>query len=228
MSSTRTIAAILGICIISPGFTLIIMNYIKNHSNQNENGKVFKTYHVHEGFVGIIFLAIAFLFLMIRYFLIQYKVIRGELRIFLAIPMVLLYLFLFSGSFLVIRDRRDIIKFKFIEQRDLININDEGTAFSPITADSIPFFKPPKLLFYPFGILFNSLSVNMLFHGTLFLPEKIFGLKHEIVVYIGFILCIISSGMIGWDWYRLFAKIYPNIYQEIEQILNGLRNKSTE
>ena len=223
LSTIRTFAAILGICIISPGFTLYIMKYIKNHSNQNDKGKVFRNYHIHEGFVGIIFVSIAFLLLMIRYLLIQYEVMREELRIFLAITMVLLYLFLFSGSFLIFRDRRDIIKFKFIERREILNNNEEGTVFSPITADSIQFFKSPKMLCYPLGILINSFSVNMLIHGTLFLPEKIFGLKNESVVLIGFILCIISSGIIGVDWYRLFAKIYPKFYQEIEQVLNSLR-----
>ena len=223
LSTIRTSAAILGICIISPGFTLYIMKYIKNHSNQNDKGKVFRNYHIHEGFAGIIFVIIAFLLLMIRYLLIQYEVFREELRIFLAITIVLLYLFLFSGSFLIFRDRRDVIKFKFIEQREIINNNDTGTVFSPITADSIQFFKSPKLLCYPLGILVNSFSVNMLMHGTLFLPEKIFDLKNETVVLIGFILCIISSGIIGVDWYRLFAKIYPRLYQEVEQVLNSLR-----
>jgi hypothetical protein len=113
-------------------------------------------------------------------------------------------------------------------QREPINNIDGETVFSPITSNSIYFFTPPKLLLYPFAILLNSFSVNMLFHGTLFLPEMIFGLKHEIVVLIGFILCIISSGIIGLDWYRLFAKIYPNHYQETQQILNNLRNQSTE
>jgi len=223
-STIRNSAAFLGICIISPGFTLYIMKYIKNHSNQNDKGKVFRNYHIHEGFVGIIFVIIAFFLLMIRYLLIQYEVMREELRIFLAITMILLYLFLFSGSFLIFRDRRDIIKLKFIEQREIkINNNDAWTVFNPITAESVQFFKSPKLLFYPFGILFNSFSVNMLIHGTLFLPEKIFDLKNEIVVLIGFILCIISSGIIGVDWYRLFAKLYPKFYKEIEQVLNNLR-----
>ena len=223
LSTIRTFAAIIGICIISPGFTLYIMKYIKNHSNQNDKGKVFSNYHIHEGFVGIIFVIIAFLLLMIRYLLIQYEVMREELRIFLAITMVLLYLFLFSGSFLIFRDRRDIIKFKFIERREIINNNETGAVFSPITVDSIHFFKSPKILIYPLGILINSFSVNMLMHGTLFLPERIFGLKHEIVVLIGFILCFISSGIIGVDWYRLFAKFYPKFYQEIEQVLNRLQ-----
>jgi len=222
-STIRNSAAFLGICIISPGFTLYIMKYIKNHSNQNDKGKVFRNYHIHEGFVGIIFVIIAFLLLMIRYLLIQYEVMREELRIFLAITMVLLFLFLFSGSFLIFRDRRDIIKFKFIERREILNNNDTWTVFNPITAESVQFFKSPKLSCYPLGILVNSFSVNMLIHGTLFLPEKIFGLKNEIVVLIGFILCIISSGIIGVDWYRLFAKIYPKLYKEIEQVLKSLR-----
>lgn len=223
MSTSRTIAALLGICIIAPGFTLYIMKYIKNHSSQNEKGKVFRKYHIHEGFVGIIFVVIAFLLLMIRYLLVKYEVIREELRIFLAITMILLYLFLFSGSFLIFRDRKDIIKFKFIERRENISYNDKETVLGPINSNSIHFFKSPKLLIYPSGILINSFSVNMLIHGTLFLPEEIFGLKHELVVLIGFILCIISSGIIGIDWYRLFAKIYPKLSQEIKQVLESLQ-----
>ena len=156
--------------------------------------------------------------------MIQHEVLRKQLRIFLALDMILLYLFLFSGSFLVFRDRRDVLKLKFIEKRNSFNDIDNSSVFSPITLDSIHFFKSPRIPYYPIGIVINSFSVNLLIHGTDFLGPKIFSLTLETIVLIGFILCFIAGFMIGMDWYRLFAKLYPNLYSEIEQILNGLKN----
>lgn len=49
----RDSTTIISICILCPGFTLNQIKFIKNHSNQNEKGKVFKNYHIHEGFIGI-------------------------------------------------------------------------------------------------------------------------------------------------------------------------------
>ena len=161
---------------------------------------------------------------MIRYLMIQHEVLKKQLRIFLALDMILLYLFLFSGSFLVFRDRRDVLKLKFIEKRNSLNDINNSSVFSPITLDSIHFFKSPRIPYYPIGIVINSFSVNLLIHGTDFLGPKIFSLTLEAIVLIGFILCFIAGFMIGMDWYRLFAKLYPDLYSEIEQILNGLKN----
>ena len=225
-STIRDSAAILCISILSPGFTINIIKYIKNNSNQNREKKVFKNYHIHESFVGILFVSMAFILLIIRYRMIQYEIMKKRLRIFLAIDMILLFLFLFSGSFLMFRDRKDLIRLIFIEIRKYQYENKVSSIFSPITPDSIPFFTSPRILYYPFGILLNSFSVNIFIHGTDFLPEGLFGLTHETIVLLGFILCFIAGGLIGIDWYRLFAKIYPELYQEFESVLKDLKKEA--
>jgi len=219
----REVATIFCISILSPGLTLSFIKYIKNNSNQEKKRKVFPKYHIHEGFVGILFVIIAIFLWIMRYIMIQHKILKNELRIYLAIDMILLFLFLFSGSFLIFRDRGDLIRLKFIEKRTNDDYTNLSSVFNPINSESIKFFKSPRLLLYPFGILLNSFSVNLLIHGTDFLPEIVFNINHEILVLIGVILCFIAGGMLGIDWYRLFAKLYPNLYQEFEQILNELK-----
>ncbi|MFX1572322.1 MAG: hypothetical protein ACFFB0_06200 [Promethearchaeota archaeon] len=219
----RDSATIISISVLAPGVALNQIKYIKNHSNQNEKGKIFKNYHIHEGFVGIIFVILAIILLITFYIFIQYKIMNNELKVILAITMILLYLFLFSGSFLIFRDRRDLVNLKMIERRNSTIENNTLSIFNPITQDSIEFFKTPRFLLYPYGLLLNSLSLNMLIHGTDFLLEEIFSLKYEVIVFLGFIFCFIGGVLMGIDWYRLFGKIYPVEFKEIEKILNELR-----
>ena len=219
-SGVRDFAALISLSILAPGLTLNIIKFIKNNSNKNRKRKVFRENHVHEGFVGILFFIFGVSLLIVRYLLMEYEVFRKRLRIFLALDMILMYLFLFSGSFLIFRDRRDIVRLKFIEKRDISKDIHNSSVFSPITRDSVHFFTPPRIIYYPFGILINSFSVNFLIHSTDLLSVKIFGLSEETIVLIGFFLGIVAGFMIGLDWYRLFAKLYPELYNEIEEILN--------
>lgn len=220
------VTSIMSIAILAPGLSLNFIKYIRNNSDATKKRKIFQNYHIHEGFIGILFVIIACCLWIIRYLLIQHKVMKTQLRIFLAFDMILLFLFLFSGSFLIFRDRYDILELKFIEKRSYEAKNQISAVFNPITADSIRFFKSPKIAIYPFGILLSSFSINFFIYGTFFLPEVIFRLNHEIIVFLGFILCFIAGGMIGIDWYRFFAKIYPDLYQEIDQIINNLKINS--
>ncbi len=222
----RNFSAILCFSILSPGLALFIVKYIKNNSNTTNSRKIFHNYHVHEGIVGIFFIITALILLIIRYTLIQYEILRTNLRIFLAIDMILLYLFLFVGSFLIFRDWRDLIKFKFIEKREYTYTNYRSSIFNPITSDSFKFFKSPKILLYPFGILLNSIALNIFIHGNDFLPEEIFTLNHETLIAIGIILSFFAGAIIGLDWYRLFAKMYPELYQNFEQFLGNLKKIS--
>ncbi|MFX1428208.1 MAG: hypothetical protein ACFFBE_17275, partial [Promethearchaeota archaeon] len=227
-STIRHSSAIICISMLSPGLNLYIIKYIRNNSNQNRKRKIFKNYHVHEGFVGIIFVIIALILWLFRLLMIQYEALRRQLRIFLAIEMILLFLFLFSGNFLALRDRRDVIRLKFIEKRR----NNQPTykispVFNQISQDSLHFFKFFRVKLYPFGILLNSFALNMFIHGTDLLPYEIFNLHHEIIVLIGILLCFIAGGMIGLDWYRLFSRLYPELYQDLEQILDDLRTPET-
>ncbi len=219
----REAVPIICFSIMSPGLTINFIRYIRYNSNQDIKGKVFRHYHIHEGFVGILFLVFAFFLWIIRNVMVQYEILRTELRIYLAIEMILLFLFLFSGSFLIFRDWRDIIKFKFIENRKRTYNSNISSIFHLNSPESAQFFKSPRVLLYPFGIFLNSFSVSLFIHGTDFFPVLIFHLNHETLVLIGVILCFIAGGMLGIDWYRVFAKFYPDLYQEFEQILNDLR-----
>lgn len=222
----RHLSAILCFSILSPGLTLIVINYIKNNSNRFQSRKLFHNYHIHEGFVGIISILISIILIITRYALIQYEVFRQELRIFLAIDMVLLYLFLFFGSFLIFRDWRDLVQFKIIQKRELVDTIYSSSTFYPLTSDSVNFFKSPKIILYPFGILLSSIAVNIFIHGTDFFPEELFTLNHETLVLIGIILSFFAGGIVGLDWYRLFAKLYPELYQNFEQVLENLRKNT--
>lgn len=224
----RHLSAILSFSILSPGLILIVINYIKNNSNKANSRKIFHTYHVHEGFVGVIFILLTLFLIMIRLYLVQYQIFRRELRIFLAIDMVLLYLFLFFGSFLIFRDWRDLIRFRLINKRESPHSDYSISTFYPITPDSLKFFKSPKILLYPFGILFSSIAVNIFIHGTDFMPEEIFNLNHEALVLIGIILSFFAGGIVGLDWYRLFAKMYPELHKDFEQILEKLRRINSD
>ncbi|MHA2130178.1 MAG: hypothetical protein ACW99L_09420 [Promethearchaeota archaeon] len=219
----RDLSTILSISVLSPGFVLNIIKYIKNNSNHNKEGKVFKNYHIHECFAGIVFVITAFILLGTFYFLYQFEAMREELRLFLAIPMIFLILFLLSGIFLIFRDRRDLVKFKFVGTRDINDNHKSTSVFNPITLESVEFFKNPKFPYYSLALFVNSFSVNLLIHGADYLPVKIFNLSHGLIVLVGFIICFITGGLIGIDWYHLFAKIYPKEYKETELILLKLR-----
>jgi len=225
-TTLRHLSAIICLSILSPGLNLYIIKYIRNNSNPKRKRKIFKNYHVHEGFVGIIFVIIALILWLVRILMIQHDVLVKKLRIFLAIDMIMLYLFLFSGSFLILRDKRDIFNLKLIEKRETPHIRKISPIFNEISQDSVQFFKSPRGFYYPFGILLNSFALNMFIHGIDMLPKEIFNLNHETIVLIGFFLCFFAGGLIGLDWYRLFAKLYPNLYHDLELILEDLRNPS--
>ncbi|MFW9943290.1 MAG: hypothetical protein ACFFFT_19800, partial [Candidatus Thorarchaeota archaeon] len=70
------------------------------------------------------------------------------------------------------------------------------------------------------------IAVNIFIHGTDFFPEEIFALNHETLVLIGIILSFFAGGIVGLDWYRLFAKIYPELCQNFEHVLDDLRKNN--
>lgn len=222
-SIIRDLIVILCISILSPGLTLNFIKFIKNNSNHSKKRRFLQKYRIHEGFVGILFVIFAFFLWVIRLLLIQHEVMKNQLRIYLAVDTILLLLFLFSGSFLVFRDLRDVLQFKFIEKREVKENSMGTTVFDQMTPDSIKFFSSPRVSIYHIGILLNSFAVSMIIHGTDFLSMVIFNLNHEEIVLIGCILCFCGGGMIGKDWYRIFAKLYPELYQEVEEMLDELR-----
>jgi hypothetical protein len=59
-------------------------------------------------------------------------------------------------------------------------------------------------------------------HGLDLVPERIFNLSLESIVATGVVLCLISGGLIGLDWYRLFKMMYPIEVKMLEKELNKL------
>ena len=222
----QNLIAILCFSILSPGFTLIVIQFIKRNTSKFDENKIFGRYHLHEGFFGILFLVAAFFLWIVRISLVQHEIFRTKLRIFLALDMILLFVVLYSGSFLLFRDWRDVIKLNFLEKKDenkkVNDLEKNNTGFSLTSSDSAFFFKKLKVKIYPVGMLLASFSANALIHGLDLLPMEIFNLELENIVLIGIACCFLGAGIIGIDWYHLFAKIYPDKHEEIEKLLTNL------
>ena len=228
IETIHDIISIMCFSILAPGLTLIVIQFIKRNTSKFDEHRIFGKYHVHEGFIGILFIVIAVIMWFIRISLIQYKIFRTTLRIFLAIDMIFLFIFLFFGSFLLFRDRKDVLQLNFFEKKvnpDKRNEKNNSTSvFSEITSESFHFFKILKVKIFPIGILLSSFSANALIHGLDLLPLEIFRLELETIVIIGIICCFIGAGIIGLDWYNLFAWIYPERYQEIENVMRKIQS----
>ncbi len=212
---------------ISPGIIVYIIHYIKKSTSRFEESKIFGIYHLHEGFIGIIFIILAIFFLWLRstllflagpYFM-RYSII-------LLLTQILSFLFLYLGSFFFFRDWDDIIQLNFVEKKEnseKIKKN-QSTVFNHITQADLHFFEYPKIIIYPFGILLTIFSLNTIIYGTSFLPLDRININNEFVIYLGYFISFIAGGIIGRDWYRIFKKFYPEAYQEIETIINKVKN----
>ena len=66
---------------------------------------------------------------------------------------------------------------------------------------------------------------NMIVFGTDFLPKYIFLLDSENIIAIGYLGLLISGGLIGFDWMGLFSKVYPELYQKIEEDLKIIKEE---
>ena len=212
--------------ILSPGLTLIVIQFIKRNTSKFDDNRILGRYHMHEGFLGILLIIIAFVFWIIRIGLVQHEIFRTKLRIFLAFDMILLFVFLFFGSFLLFRDWRDVLKLNFFEiknENESISENEKidsnPTVFSQISSESVQFFKKRTVKIYPIGMFLSSFSANALIHGLDLFPRELFNLELESIVLFAIACCFLGAGMLGLDWYNLFAKIYPEKYKAIERKL---------
>ena len=226
----ENIIAILCFSILSPGLTLFIIQFIRRKTSKYEENRILGTYHVHEGFIGVLLIVIAFFLWIIRILLIQREIFKTTLRVFLGLDMIVLFVVLYCGSFLVFRDWRDVLHLNFFEKKeennDIINNNEKNnnsTVFNHISSDSIQFFKRLRVKIYPIGILLVSFSANALIHGLDLFPKELFNLELETIVLIGCACCFLGAGTIGLDWYNLFARIYPERQEEIDRTITALR-----
>ena len=223
------ILTLLSFSMIAPGLNVYIIYYIKKFTAKFESTTILGKYHLHEGFIGIIFIIIGFVLLILRsFFLFLSSPYYRRLSYILLLTQIFSFIFLYIGSFFFFRDRHDIFRLKFIEviSESHYGVKEKESSVFSITKEDLHFFIVPNLFLYPFGMLLTIFSLNMIIYGTDFLPNQIFNLNDEAVVHLGYFFCFIAGGIIGIDWFRIFRKFYPISYQEIENIIRTLRNNN--
>ena len=223
------IITLISFSMIAPGLIVYIVYDIKKITAKFEAATILGKYHLHEGFVGIIFLIIGFFLLGLRSSLLflSHPYYRRSSLILLFVQ-ILSFIFLYLGSFFFFRDWRDIIHLKFIEikSKSENNLQEAQTSvFNQITKEDLNFFNIPKLMIYPLGMLLTIFSVNMVIYGTDFLPYQIFNITDESVIQLGYLICVIAGGLIGIDWYRIFKIFYPEFYERIEKEITRIKHK---
>ena len=211
--------------VIAPGLVVFIAYYIKKFTSKFEGNFIGK-YHLHEGFFGIILVGLAIILLISRTIIRQFEVFFNELKIVLAIVMILLYFVLFFGGFFIFRDIKDVIRLNFIKKMDKSRVIKEkhSRIFSSITQDNISFFKVSKIPIFPIGIFITSISFSMVIYMTKFIPREL--LSSELIVNYGYVFSLLAGSIIGFDWVRIFKWFYPKYYADIEQRIIELKKNS--
>ena len=211
--------------VVAPGLVVFVAYYIKKYTSKFESNFIGK-YHIHEGLFGIIFIGLAIILFIIRTTLIQYEVFLKDLKIFLAIVMIFLYIFLYFGGFFILRDFKDVIHLNFVKKMEKSSSTEvtHSRIFSSITQDNLSFFKVSKIPIFPIGIIITSISFSMIIHGTKFIPREL--LNSELILYYGYLLSLLAGSIIGFDWIRIFKWFYPKYYEDIKQRILEVKKKS--
>jgi hypothetical protein len=223
------IITLISFSMIAPGLIVYIIYDIKKITSKFEAATILGKYHLHEGFVGIIFLILGLFLLRLRSSLLflSHPFYRISSLILLSVQ-IFSFIFIYLGSFFFFRDWRDIVHLRFIEVKtktETILNPTQTSVFNNITKENLNFFKIVKVVIYPIGIIITIFSVNMVIYGTDFLPYQIFNIANETVIQIGYLFCFIGGGLVGIDWYRIFKKFYPEIYKIIENQIIQLKNQ---
>ena len=208
--------------VIAPGLVVFIAYYIKKFTSKFEGNFIGK-YHLHEGFFGIILVGLAIFLFISRTMVRQFEVFLNELKVILAIIMILLYFVLFFGGFFIFRDIKDVIHLNFIKKMEKPHVKEEqhSRIFSSITQDNLSFFKVSMLPIFPIGIFITSMSFSMVIYGTKFIPREL--LSSELIVNYGYLFSLLAGSIIGFDWVRIFKWFYPKYYGDIEQRIIELK-----
>jgi len=210
--------------VIAPGLVVFIAYYIKKFTSKFEDNFIGR-YHLHEGFFGIILVGLAILLFISRTIVRQFEVFLNELKVILAIIMILLYFVLFFGGFFIFRDIKDVIHLNFIKKMDKSHVNEEqhSRIFNSITQENLSFFKVSKIPIFPIGIFITSMSFSMVIYGTKFIPREV--LSSELIVNYGYLFSLLAGSIIGFDWVRIFKWFYPKYYADIEQRIIELKKR---
>jgi hypothetical protein len=201
--------------IVAPGLLILIVYYIKKFTSKFE-GSIIGKYHLHEGLFGIILGGLALLLFALRIYLIQFDIFLKEFKVYLAIIMILLYFFLFFGGFFILRDFKDIIRFRFVKKipPSQKNAKVNNPIFNSMNHDNISFFSLSKLYIFPLGAILTGISFSMVIYSTKFIPKDV--LSSEETINLGYLFVFLAGSLIGYDWVRVFKRFYPNQYEEIE------------
>jgi hypothetical protein len=211
----------LSVAMVAPGIVLFIVHYIKKISGKFEGNFIGK-YHLHESFLGIILIGLSIPFYIIRFNMIQLEIFQKEYKLYLAIIMIFLYFFIYFGSFFAFRDFHDLFRLKFLEKvsKPIGKQVSTNSAFNFITRNDLHFFKHPRLILFPLGLLVTSISFLMVIYGNNFIPKEY--LTHEFIINLGYILSFFAGGLIGIDWLRIFKIFYPSHYKDLERKINEI------
>ncbi|MHA1750296.1 MAG: hypothetical protein ACTSYF_16825, partial [Promethearchaeota archaeon] len=212
--------------IIPLGMILFTIYYIRKDSSKYI-GKIFEgKYHIHESFLGAVLMMVAFILMILLFVLSQFEVFLKEFYFILEIISLFLFYFLFFGGFLLFRDWNDFLQGKFIEKHteneEDYSIKYKSAIFNELGGEDLHFFVFPKHKMFPFAIALTSIALSTVVYRLKLFPYEIFYLTPDFLLIVGFLCGFISGGMLGKDWFRLFKKFYPELYQEIEDILNKL------
>jgi len=206
---------------LAPALIFYIIYYIHKTTERFEESKI-RGYHIHEGFAGIILLLSAFFLWILLTFVTQIEIMLKELSFVPAIIRILLFLFIFCGSFLIFRDWDDVKQLKFLEKKEKReNPDNVNYVFLNLTENDIHFFKAPKIPYFPFGMLLTSFTIDIIVFGTGFLP-----IDPSVLIIIGYVCCFISGAFLGRDWFRIFKIFYPQLHSQISVLLDNLKSQS--
>jgi len=213
--------------IVSPGLLILISYYIRKFTSKFE-GSFIGNYHLHEGLFGIILIGLGILFFAFRIYILQFDVFSKELKVYLAIIMILLYFFIFFGGFFILRDFDDIIHLRFVKkiQSSQKKPNKNGSIYNSMNHYNISFFKRSKLYLFPVGFLLTGFSFSMMVYSTKFIPKDV--LSSGETINLGYLLGFFAGALIGYDWVRVFKRFYPKQYEEIELKIIELQNSGNK
>ena len=209
--------AIISWSFLAPGLIFYIIHYIYKSSEKYEAAKIGQ-YHVHEGFAGVICFLIALILAIILPYLMEFEILTKELSFVIYAIRIFLFLFIYCGSFLIFRDFDDVLHLKLLEKKEDRVKPTTGSIFSTLTEEDRHFFEVRKIMLFPFGAVLTSFTIDIVVYGTEFLA-----IDPSIITLLGYICCIVSGGLIGIDWLRLFKIFYPEQYKEISEVLDNLK-----
>lgn len=210
---------ILCVCCIAPFFSVHSLFLITKYQHKFESNIIKGKHHVHEGFAGIILILIAIGLFLLRLTWISKEKLITEFHIIGTVFIILLTLLLYFGSFLVGRDWKDVINFKFLSLNSDKNtsIDDNET----INDKKNMFYIEKPLNTYFLGIILSSMGIFFIFFPADIFPYHIFHIKAEVIRIFGWFILITGAMLIGFDWIRLLRRFFPDEYEKLNQKLGN-------